>query len=178
LGQDEEEETDEKVGIKRMYYVNVEQIEQRIAVIPMLLEACGDLVQQAALPTTPESAEPAAEFRPQLPLVARLAQERVLHLAIELVTDVGSLLIDGFLLRDASSYEDIIEILRGEDVFPDELVGLLQELVRLRKPLVQDYMTWETSELLPLTTQLQRMLPAFETCVRRFMAKELGQSTE
>lgn len=153
-----------------MYYVNVEQIELRIAVIPTLIEACGELAQQAA------RSDGSASGRP-LPLLARLAQERVLHLAIELVTDVGSLLIDGFLLRDASSYEDIIEILRVEDVFPEEVVTPLMELVRLRKQLVQDYMTVEGSGLHSLIEQLPVLLPAFESCIRAFMAKELGQST-
>lgn len=143
-----------------MYYVNVEQMDERLAMIPLLTQACGELLGQ-------EGAAP-------LPLLSRLAQERALHLAIELVTDVGSLLIDGFLLRDASSYEDIIEILRVESIFPDELVAPLQELVRLRKPLVQDYMRAGTETLHPLTRQLPGLLASFEASVRAFMAKELG----
>jgi uncharacterized protein YutE (UPF0331/DUF86 family) len=151
-----------------MYYVNIEQIEQRLAVISVLIEACGEIQQQGA------AAGAKASDSLLLPLIARLAQERTLHLAIELVTDVGSLLIDGFLLRDASSYEDIIEILRVEGVFPDEQVVQLQELVKLRRPLVQEYMTWDAQGLHPLIQQLPGLLPQFELGVRRFIAKELG----
>jgi uncharacterized protein YutE (UPF0331/DUF86 family) len=151
-----------------MYYVNIEQIDKRLAVIPVLVQACSDIGKQEGLC----SAE--GDLSVGLPLIARLAQERTLHLAIELVTDVGSLLIDGFLLRDASSYEDIIEILRVEGVFPDDQVLLLQELVRLRRPLVQEYMTWDSQGMHVLIEQLPELLPQFEICVRRFITKELG----
>ncbi|WP_127585851.1 DUF86 domain-containing protein [Paenibacillus koleovorans] len=147
-----------------MYYVNEEQIELRMAMIPVIADACASIRKDS---------RGAAE----LSLLAKLAQERVLHLAIELVTDVGSLLIDGFLLRDASSYEDIIEILRVEGVFAEQDAELLLELVRLRRPLVQEYMTWSARELHPLVDRLPQLLPAFESSVRRFMERELGRTS-
>lgn len=143
-----------------MYYVNQEQIGERLDLIPVLSAAserlCGEW----------------QEDRPDL--LQALAQERLLHLALELLTDVGSLLIDGFLMRDASSYEDIVEILRTESVFPEELFEPLQALVRLRKPLVQEYARLERSSLYPLTRQLPGLLSAFGRSVRLFIAKELA----
>ena len=103
-----------------------------------------------------------------------LAQERALHLAIEIVTDIGSYLIDGFLMRDASSYEDIIEITSGEGVFPVSIVPDLLELVRLRKSLVQDYYNWKSSELHPLLTKLPAVLTSFKIAVEQYVEKELA----
>ena len=62
-----------------------------------------------------------------------LIQERCLHLAVEVVTDVGSCLIDGFIMRDAGSYEDIISIIHEEQVLGDSgIYGTLTSLVALR----------------------------------------------
>lgn len=140
-----------------MYYVNQEQIAVRLDTIPELAEALRAL---------------ASDWRGDL--LQGLAQERALHLAIETVTDVGSYLIDGFLMRDASSYEDIIEITGKEGVFPAELEDMLTELVKLRKPLVQDYYAWPRSELHPFTTQLPDRLRAFKDSVERYLKQELS----
>ncbi|CAM4061029.1 DUF86 domain-containing protein [Paenibacillus alkaliterrae] len=102
-----------------------------------------------------------------------LAQERALHLAIETVTDVGSFLIDGFIMRDASSYEDIIEITGEEGVFPSDMLETLTELVKLRKPLVQDYFKWQRSDLHPLTVTLAAVMPAFKLAVEQYLEREL-----
>lgn len=142
-----------------MYYVNHEQIGDRLNMIPVLSEAAEKLT---------------AEWRSGTPdLIAMLAQERTLHLSIELVTDVGSLLIDGFLMRDASSYEDIVDILHVEGVFPDNLYAPLQQLVRLRKPLVQEYAHVGREELHPLMDKLPALLAQFRESVKQFIAKEL-----
>ncbi|MFF2888784.1 DUF86 domain-containing protein [Paenibacillus sp. NPDC057967] len=140
-----------------MYYVNQEQIAVRLDAIPELAEALSAL---------------ASDWRGDL--LQGMAQERALHLAIETVTDVGSYLIDGFLMRDASSYEDIIEITGGEGVFSAELQAVLTELVKLRKPLVQDYYAWPRSELHPFTTQLSAQLTAFRDSVERYLKQELS----
>lgn len=143
-----------------MYYVNHEQIGERLDVIPLLSEAAERIK---------------AEWRRNEPdLLQMLAQERVLHLSVELVTDLGSLLIDGFLMRDASSYEDIVDIMHTERVFEDELYGPLQELVRLRKPLVQDYARIERGGLHPLIERLPELLARFGESVKTFIAEELA----
>lgn len=140
-----------------MYYINREQLNSRFQFMAVLVEASGKL---------------SAEWE-QTPL-AGFAQERILHLAIENVTDIGSLLIDGFLMRDASSYEDIIEILLGEQVFSQEIGEPLIELVKLRKPLVQNYFDLDRSEVHPLLSSLPALLEQFMHSTRVFMDKELG----
>ncbi|OME86689.1 hypothetical protein BK120_07055 [Paenibacillus sp. FSL A5-0031] len=139
-----------------MYYVNREQIAVRLNSITEIASALDSL---------------AANW--QGTVLEGLAQERALHLAIETVTDVGSFLIDGFILRDASSYEDIIDITGEAGAFPLEMQATLTELVKLRKPLVQDYYVWPRTELHPLTKTLTALLPAFKQSIDDYLEREL-----
>lgn len=141
-----------------MYYVNREQIETILDQIPDIT---------AGLKTVTDSWDGA--------ILTGLIQERCLHLGIEVVTDVGSCLIDGFIMRDAGSYEDIISIIHEEKVLGESSIyESLIELVALRKPLVQDYFVWERSVLHPLTPRLSEVLEQFATEVRRYLDQELG----
>ena len=108
-------------------------------------------------------------------LLQGLAQERVLHLCIETVTDVGSCLIDGYLMRDASSYEDIIEIIGGEGVIQEGLAGSLMELVSSRRKLVQEYYEWPRYELHPFTARLPEWLSQFRAQVESYLEREQQQ---
>lgn len=141
-----------------MYYINHTQIEERLDFIPFINQTLERLAETWD-PTDP---------------IKQCAQERALHLAIETVTDVGSLLIDGFMMRDASSYEDIIDILAGEYVFSAEDAAVLTELVKLRKPLVQDYASFPREQLHRLASVLPAVLNSFADSVPRFIKKELG----
>ncbi|WNR43249.1 DUF86 domain-containing protein [Paenibacillus roseipurpureus] len=143
-----------------MYFINHEQIDQRIQFLSVLAEASQQLV--------------ARWEQGSRDLVWQLAQERVLHLAIETVTDVGSLLIDAFILRDASSYEDILEIVHGEGAYSEPLKATLLELVKLRKPLVQDYADWNRETLHPLIAQIPAAFEEFAASVRAFIKSELA----
>ncbi|MNP49144.1 hypothetical protein D3C76_1433130 [compost metagenome] len=109
-------------------------------------------------------------------LILGMAQERALHLAIETVTDVGSYLIDGFIMRDASSYEDILGITHEEKVFNRSVYDSLIRLVQLRKPLVQNYYEWNRSSLHPLTKVLPSILNEFASSVRAYLDRELETS--
>jgi uncharacterized protein YutE (UPF0331/DUF86 family) len=143
-----------------MYFVNHEQIEQRLCFVDVIVETC-----KQVLDTWDEGSSDRLQ---------QFTQERVLHLAIESVTDVGSLLIDAFILRDASSYEDIVEILHGEQAFDHPLAEFLIKLVKLRKPLVQDYVNWDRNSLQPLMQQIPDALPKFVISVQKFIQKELA----
>lgn len=141
-----------------MYYVNRDQIERILRVIPDIKEG----LRQAAASWDGG-------------IVWGLVQERCLHLAIEVVTDTGSCLIDGFIMRDAGSYEDIVTIIHEESVFTDkELYGHLLELVSLRRPLVQDYCNWNRAALHPLTLLLPELLTDFAEATRAYLNRELG----
>ncbi|AOZ93946.1 DUF86 domain-containing protein [Paenibacillus crassostreae] len=142
-----------------MYYVNREQIDRRLQAIPEIVEVLQIVVDKW-----------------DKGLSLSFAQERALHLAIETVTDVGSFLIDGFIMRDASSYEDILEITHKENVFNNTIYNCLIELVKLRRPLVQDYYEWDRSSLHPLTKVLPTILNDFVTSVKDYLDRELGTS--
>ncbi|WP_282936793.1 HepT-like ribonuclease domain-containing protein [Paenibacillus sp. RC67] len=144
-----------------MYYVNHDQINVRLQFLPTITQACAELTKQWAL------------TQPSEQLLLHLAQERILHLAIETVTDVGSLLIDAFMMRDASSYEDIVEILAGERVFDDETASVLKRLVQLRRPLAQDFATYPRESLHPLIGELPAVLTAFAESVPAFISREM-----
>lgn len=143
-----------------MYYVNQEQIDLRLQFLPVIAQGCEQVCREWN--------------DSQADLVQAFAQERILYLAIESITDVGSLLIDAFMMRDASSYEDIIEILHGEKVFGDGVAIVLQELVKLRRPLTQDYTSLDRSSLHPLLKQLPNTFDAFADNVQAFIKKELA----
>lgn len=115
-----------------------------------------------------------AKTNQDLELLYAFAEERALHLGIEVVTDVGSYLIDGFIMRDASSYEDIIDIMLDEKVVDGELAALLTELVRLRRPLVQEYFDWRKDGLSELVTGLSDALTSFALKVRDYLDHELN----
>lgn len=141
-----------------MYYVNREQIERILNQIP-------DIAEGLRL----------AEASWDGGTVWGLVQERCLHLAIEVVTDAGSCLIDGFIMRDAGSYEDIVTIIHDESVFRDkELYDRLIELVSLRKPLVQEYFAWDRGQLHPLTRILPGLLVRYAEEIRGYLDRELG----
>jgi len=139
-----------------MYYVNREAIASRLRCVPDLGTAASTL---------------AGEWRGEL--LQGLAQERCLHLALEIVTDIGSFLIDGFMMRDAGSYEDIVGVIGGEGVIDERLTERLRALVSLRRPLVQDYDLWQRPQLHPLTGELQGLLDAFSEAVKAYLRSEL-----
>lgn len=139
-----------------MYYVNRRGIESRLDCIPDVARALETL---------------AADWTGSL--MQGLAQERALHLALEIVTDVGNFLIDGFMMRDASSYEDIIDVIGGEGVLTAEQREAFRALVELRKPLVQEYDSWPRGQLQPLVPSLPALLRGFAEDIRRYLREEL-----
>ncbi|MFD2117320.1 DUF86 domain-containing protein [Paenibacillus yanchengensis] len=139
-----------------MYFVNVEQIAVRLAMVENIVTVLKQL-------TTNWQGDTLQSF----------AQERALHLAAEIVTDVGNYIIDGFIMRDASSYEDIVDIIGEEGVYPEAIHDGLMELVLLRKPLVQQYFAWPRAELHPLSDRLPEILLQFKQAVEQYIEREL-----
>ncbi len=66
---------------------------------------------------------------------------------IDSVLDVGNAMIDGFIMRDPGSYEDIIDILMDERVISAEEGQGMKEVILLRKMLTQDYIQMNHDEL-------------------------------
>ncbi|HHY71782.1 MAG TPA: DUF86 domain-containing protein [Bacillus bacterium] len=107
----------------------------------------------------------------------KLALERVVHLVIESVLDVGNSLIDGFIMRDPGSYEDIIDILLDEKVIDanDELP--LKTIISFRKEVVQNYTEIDHGQILQELKEHLEALKAFPDKVRRYLENELGVIT-
>ncbi|MCM3765879.1 DUF86 domain-containing protein [Neobacillus niacini] len=102
------------------------------------------------------------------------ALERVAQMMLESVLDVGNSMIDGFIMRDPGSYEDIIDILMDEKVISGETGSSLKTLIGFRKMLVQFYTEIDHSELI---RQFSKNLPAlglFAANVRDYLTNELG----
>jgi uncharacterized protein YutE (UPF0331/DUF86 family) len=106
--------------------------------------------------------------------IEKAALERITHLIIESVLDVGNAMIDGFIMRDPGSYEDIIEILIDEKVVTKETGTSLKNLVQYRKVLVQLYTEIDHRELLNQFSSLIEDLALFPKNVRDYLENELG----
>lgn len=102
-----------------------------------------------------------------------LAAERVLHIAIESIVDVGNHIIDGFIMRDPGSYLDIIEILEDEQVVSKELAQSLKNIVAYRKVLVHDYTAINSDEIYQLLKTEHQAIMSFGDAIRTYLAKEL-----
>lgn len=106
--------------------------------------------------------------------IEKKALERIAHLLIECVLDVGNLMIDGFIMRDAGSYEDIIDILMDEKVVPEEEGETLKKLVAIRKKLVQNYRQIDESETAIGLADSAAVLHRFPERIRTYLRNELG----
>jgi len=83
----------------------------------------------------------------QADFVAQAAAERALHIAVENLTDIGNIMIDALVMRDAASYEDIFEILTDEKVFEPAFAEHFMGAVRLRKLLAHEYLQLESEQV-------------------------------
>ncbi|OAS87158.1 MULTISPECIES: DUF86 domain-containing protein [Metabacillus] len=142
-----------------MYFVDREQIEAKLNFLENQLDL---FISQADEWTS---------------AIEKAALERICHMSIETILDVGNAIIDGFIMRDPGSYEDIIDILLDEKVINnDEAVGL-KEVIHLRKVLVQDYLDVDHEKLVLTFVTNENNLNGFPTNVRNYIKNELGPVT-
>ncbi|WP_404347531.1 DUF86 domain-containing protein [Sutcliffiella horikoshii] len=138
-----------------MYFVDREKIEQTL----LYIEENITLYQQHSTWNT---------------AVEKKAIERVAVAIIEGILDVGNAMIDGFIMRDPGSYEDIIDILEDEKVVTDDMAKQLKRLVRLRKTLVQEYLLIRHEEVEACLAEVQETVVGFCSAVRTYLESELG----
>ena len=86
-----------------MYFVDRNQISESLNHMEVLLELYGN------------------ENGWQQDIIHSLALERIANVLIESIIDVGNSMIDGFIMRDPGSYEDIIDIMEDERVITSEM---------------------------------------------------------
>lgn len=106
--------------------------------------------------------------------VEQLALERLAHNMIEAVIDVGNSMIDGFIMRDPGSYEDIIDILADEQVIDPEMEKPLKEVIELRKMLVRKFMKTDHEQLKLVIGKHIAALKKFGPKVEHYLEHELG----
>ncbi|MBO1581980.1 MULTISPECIES: DUF86 domain-containing protein [Bacillus] len=138
-----------------MYFVDRKKIEQMLT----CLEQVVDTFQEKQQYETP------FEY---------YALERMSHLVIDCILDVGNAMIDGFIMRDPGSYEDIIDILMDEKVISAEEGEGIKEVILLRKMLMQDYIQMNHEELYTTIQKQIAVVQKYPANIRRYLEKELG----
>ena len=106
--------------------------------------------------------------------VNKLALQRIGHNLMEAMMDVGNLMIDGFIMRDPGSYEDIIDILVDEKVITPEMDAPLKAVVGLRKMLVREFIQVNDEEVLNILIANLPAVKQFPGCVQEYLTNELG----
>jgi len=105
-------------------------------------------------------------------ITGNLARERYVEVMISVVLDVGHMLIDGFLMRDAGSYEDILCILVDEKVIPKEDLPALVKLVSLRPELMRMYTELTEVKLQEVAEQSNEAISNFAGNVKAYLDQE------
>ncbi|MGG0787880.1 DUF86 domain-containing protein [Peribacillus simplex] len=106
--------------------------------------------------------------------LSELIAERLIQTSIDSVLDVGNAVIDGFIMRDPGSYEDIIDILQDEKVISEEKAIQFKKVLPLRKMLVQDFIEVNHTELHAVFSENIEAFKQFPDLVRNYLTNELG----
>ncbi|WP_428911151.1 DUF86 domain-containing protein [Niallia sp. Krafla_26] len=141
-----------------MYFVDQEKIEEKLVYIDKQIE----IFQSGQAWKTD---------------IEKSALERIVHMTIEAILDVGNSMIDGFIMRDPGSYEDIIEILEDEMVITKEMSTSFKHIISYRKPLQQDYVLVNHAELEKAFIQEMPSLKQFSSSIRNYLTKKSGVVT-
>lgn len=107
----------------------------------------------------------------------KAAFERICHTVIEGILDVGNAMIDGFIMRDPGSYDDIIDILMDEQVVSKETGAGLKVIINYRRNLVQAYTEVLHEEIGQAFHEHMKALKEFAPNVRKYLIDELGPVT-
>lgn len=109
--------------------------------------------------------------------IALFAASRAVHIAMECVIDVGSVMIDGFIMRDPGGYEDIIDILEDERVIPVAGARRLKDWVALRDRCLRHYAEVTPDEMEAVMAEIE-LFRSFISWVQQFLEQELGHNWE
>lgn len=144
-----------------MYNVNTEKINEILTymekeLLPALSQIMGNSEKEFL-------ADPISGF----------ASERLFHTFIEGMTDIGNFLIDGFIMRDPGSYEDIVDIMEDEQVYSSEFAQAFKEIVRMRKELVGEYTVNRSSQLYHAYQKHHPDMMEYPQLIRAYLEKEL-----
>lgn len=102
------------------------------------------------------------------------ALERVCHMLIEAVVDVGNMIIDGFVMRDPGSYQDVIDILEMELVISSESKAQISNTLPARQWFVRNYTNIDHLQVKTLFLKNIHAYQIFKKDVETFITNELG----
>ena len=139
-----------------MYFVDRNQISESLNHMEILLELYGN------------------ENGWQEDIIHSLALERIANVLIESIIDVGNTMIDGFIMRDPGSYEDIIDIMEDERVITSEMAGPLKQVIELRKMIVREFTKVDVGMIIEVLNASMDELLEFPNKVRHYLENELG----
>ncbi len=139
-----------------MYFVDRNQISESLNHMENLLELYGN------------------ENGWQKDIIHSLALERIANVLIESIIDVGNTMIDGFIMRDPGSYEDIIDIMEDERVITSEMAGPLKQVIELRKMIVREFTKVDVGTIIEVLNASMDELLEFPNKVRHYLENELG----
>ena len=107
-------------------------------------------------------------------LIHSLALTRLTHVVIEAIIDVGNTMIDGFIMRDPGSYEDIIDIMEDEKVITTEMATSIKQVIGLRQMIVREFIEVDTAKISKVLNASYEALELFPAKVRHYVEHELG----
>lgn len=138
-----------------MYFVDREKIEDTLS----YLEQQISLFEEVKKWTSP---------------IEKAALERIAQIMIEAILDTGNTMIDGFIMRDPGSYDDIVDILDDEKVISKEMSNSFKQFITYRKMLVQNYTDVNHEGLITAISSHMSMIKEFPGRVREYLTNELG----
>ena len=102
------------------------------------------------------------------------ALERIAHMLIESVVDVGNMIIDGFIMRDPGSYKDVLDILEMEKVIPSRDADMMRDTLKYRQWFVREYTHIDHAEVKRAFMDNIESYQNFKMNVNTFINNELG----
>lgn len=102
------------------------------------------------------------------------ALERITHMLIEATVDVGNMIIDGFIMRDPGSYQDVMDIMEMEHVITKDDLDAISKTLPLRQWMVRDYTKIDHKELKNIFREHLHAYESFKPSVLQFIERELG----
>ncbi|MDN4609061.1 DUF86 domain-containing protein [Sporosarcina highlanderae] len=106
--------------------------------------------------------------------VHALALQRIAHTIVESIIDVGNSMIDGFIMRDPGSYDDIIDIMEDEKVITTEMSDPLKKVLGLRTMIVREFVEVDNVEIEAVLNETKEAIKVFPEKVRYYLENELG----
>ena len=103
-----------------------------------------------------------------------LALERIAHTIVESIIDVGNSMIDGFIMRDPGSYDDIIDIMEDEKVITTDMADPLKKIMGLRKMIVREFVEVDNAAIESVLIDTKEVIREFPVKVRYYLENELG----